>query len=191
MTDTTDDNLDEELKNLADGLLEDSAGDGIPVDIVDSSAQPESSDNEDGDLRELLKERTADLQRLQAEYVNYKRRVDRDRDLARERGIEAVMVDLLPLLDGVDAARSHGELTAGGEMLADEVAKVAAKYGLVSFGEAGEPFNPHIHEALMQIDLPDHGEPTIFEVFQKGYEVGTRMIRPARVSVAMAEPADE
>ncbi|MDR2975035.1 MAG: nucleotide exchange factor GrpE [Propionibacteriaceae bacterium] len=141
----------------------------------------------DADLAELLAERTLDLQRLQAEYVNYKRRVDRDRDVARQRGIEAVVGDLLPVLDGIDAAKSHDELTGGAKMLADELEKVATKYGLVEYGAEGDPFDPHIHEALMHMDKPGYPVTSVAQVFQKGYLIGDRVIRPARVGVADAD----
>ena len=93
-------------------------------------------------LQELLAERTADLQRLQAEYVNYKRRVDRDRHVARSRGIEAVVVDLLPVLDSIEAARAHDELNEGAGLIADQIEKVSTKHGLVRYGAVGDPFDP-------------------------------------------------
>ena len=124
-----------------------------------------------------------DLQRVQAEYVNYRRRVERDRDQARQRGIESVVSDLLPVLDGIDAAREHDDLTGGAAMIADEFQKVATKYGLSAFGEVGDPFNPHIHEALMHMDVPGYPVTSVAAVFQKGYSLGERVVRPARVGV--------
>ena len=183
MTDKTDANpdWDDELQELVDGVLADSANDA-PTDVVDAGGEPQ-----DKDTVQLLAERTLDLQRLQAEYVNYKRRVDRDRDLARQRGIEAVLVDLLPVLDGIEAARAHQELTGGAAMLADEVAKVATKYGLTSYGAPGDPFNPHVHEALMRLEQPGFAVPSVAQVFQPGYAIGERIVRPARVGVADAD----
>jgi len=189
MTDNTDDvrDWDDELQNLVDGVLEDGQED-VPEDVVDMPDKTETpAESGDKDLAELLAERTLDLQRLQAEYVNYKRRVDRDRNVAYQRGVEAVLSELLPVLDGIEAAKTHGELTGGAVMLADEVNKVAAKHGLVSFGEEGEPFNPHIHEALMTLDKPGYTVPSVAQVFQKGYSIGDRILRPARVGVAEAE----
>jgi len=188
MTDNTDDvrDWDDELNDLVDGVLEDGKQDA-PEDVVDMpepQGQPESGDK---DTAELLAERTLDLQRLQAEYVNYKRRVDRDRDVAYQRGVETVLAELLPVLDGIEAAKNHGELIGGAAMLADEVAKVAAKHGLVEFGEEGEAFNPHIHEALMTLDKPGYTVPSVAQVFQKGYSIADRILRPARVGVAEAE----
>jgi molecular chaperone GrpE len=144
-----------------------------------ASSDPASPTTED-----LLAERTADLQRLQAEYVNYKKRVDRDRPLARAGGIEAVLTDLLPVLDGIEAARTHDELTGGAKLLADELTKVTQKYGLTAYGAAEDPFDPHIHEALMALDQPGYAVTTVTQVFQSGYQVGERILRPARVAVA-------
>lgn len=137
------------------------------------------------ELEELVAERTADLQRLQAEYANYKKRVDRDRSLARQGGIEAVVLDLLPVLDSVEAAREHDELVGGFRLVADELEKITTKYGLEVYGEPGEVFDPQVHEALMH--MPYEGEiteTTVSAVMQKGVKLNERVLRPARVAVA-------
>lgn len=139
------------------------------------------------ELEEVAAERTADLQRLQAEYANYKKRVDRDRGLARTGGIEAVVLDLLPVLDSIEAAREHDELVGGFKLVADELEKLTAKYGLEMYGEVGEAFDPQIHEALMH--MPYSGEEeiavtVISAVIQKGVRLNDRVLRPARVGVA-------
>jgi molecular chaperone GrpE len=140
-------------------------------------------------------ERTADLQRLQAEYVNYKRRVDRDRDLARKNAIESVVKDLLPVLDDLRSARDHEELTGGFKAVGDEIERITTKYGLETFGEKGDPFDPHIHEALLHAHADGIDGPTCVEILQPGYRIGDRILRPARVAVAepaeAAEPAVE
>ena len=137
------------------------------------------------ELEELATERTADLQRLQAEYANYKKRVDRDRTLSRAAGVEAVVLDLLPVLDSIEAAREHGELTGGFKLVADELERVGAKYGLVTYGEPGEPFDPQIHEALMHMPYEGEHDVTVVSlVVQKGVKLNDRVIRPARVGVA-------
>lgn len=137
------------------------------------------------DWRRVADERTVDLQRLQAEYVNYKRRVDRDRDLARQRGIEAVVSDLLPVLDAIEAARQHDEVGTGFGLVIDQLEKVAAKYGLVLYGEVGDEFDPHVHEALLHMPLAgDHQVTVVSAVMQKGVRMGERVVRPARVGVA-------
>ena len=135
-------------------------------------------------LQELLAERTADLQRLQAEYVNYKRRVDRDRHVARSRGIEAVVVDLLPVLDSIEAARAHDELNEGAGLIADQIEKVSTKHGLVRYGAVGDPFDPMLHEALMHVQVPGYSVQTCSQVIQPGYRLGDRIVRAARVAVA-------
>ncbi len=140
------------------------------------------------ELEELAGERTADLQRLQAEYANYKKRVDRDRGLARAAGVEAVVLDLLPVIDSIEAAREHGELTGGFKLVADELEKVGAKYGLVAFGEVGEDFDPQFHEALMHMPYSEpHDTIVLAAIMQKGVKLNDRVIRPARVGVADVE----
>lgn len=136
-------------------------------------------------LSQELGERTADLQRLQAEYVNYKRRVDRDRNLARQAGIDQVVNDLLPVLDAIDAARRHEELDGGFKLVVDALEKVTSKYGLVAYGQIGDVFDPTIHEALMQVPMAgDHEHQVVSSVMQPGIKLGERVIRPARVGVA-------
>jgi len=140
------------------------------------------------ELTDKLAERTSDLQRLQAEYVNYKRRVDRDRDLARKVTIEGVLKDFLSVLDDVRSAREHSELSGGFKAVAEEIERVTSKYGLETFGEAGDPFNPHIHEALLHAHADGIDGPTCVEILQPGYRSGDRILRPARVAVAEPEP---
>ena len=137
------------------------------------------------DWKIVAAERTADLQRLQAEYVNYKKRVDRDRALARQLGIEAVVADLMPVLDAIQLAKSHGDLDGGFKMVADELEKVAARHGLVAFGDVGDRFDPTRHEALMEVPLEEEVTvTTVSQVIQPGYQLRDRVIRPARVAVA-------
>ena len=137
------------------------------------------------DLAARLAERTSDLQRLHAEYVNYKRRVDRDRDVARQRGVEQVVNDLLPVLDAIAAAKQHDELAGGFKLVVEALEKVTGKYGLVAYGEVGEVFDPTVHEALMAMPMEgDHTEQVISAVIQKGIRIGDRIVRPARVGVA-------
>jgi molecular chaperone GrpE len=140
------------------------------------------------ELSAAIAERTADLQRLQAEYVNYKRRVDRDRDLARKVAIEGVLKDFLNVLDDVRSAREHGELTGGFKAVADELERITTKYGLETYGEKGDPFDPHIHEALLHAHADGIDGPTCVEILQPGYRIGDRILRPARVAVAEPEP---
>ena len=156
---------------------------------TDTSTEPgqppaQEKDTRVTELETALAERTADLQRLQAEYVNYKRRVDRDRDVSRKAGEESVLKDLLGALDDVRSAGEHGELTGAFKAVGDAVVSVTAKHGLVAFGEKGDTFDPHVHEALLHSLSPDVTGPTCVEILQPGYRVGERVLRPARVAVA-------
>jgi molecular chaperone GrpE len=135
----------------------------------------------------MLAERTADLQRLQAEYANYRKRVERDRLAVREQALANVLHGLLPVLDDIGRAKEHGELTGGFKSVADSLEGIVVKLGLTAFGESGDPFDPTLHEALMHSYSADVTEPTAVQIFQPGYKVGERIIRPARVAVA--EPA--
>jgi molecular chaperone GrpE len=137
----------------------------------------------------MLAERTADLQRLQAEYANYRKRVERDRLAVREQALANVLHGLLPVLDDIGRAREHGELTGGFKSVAESLEGIVVKLGLTAFGESGEPFDPTLHEALMHSYSADVTEPTAVQILQPGYKVGERIIRPARVAVA--EPGDD
>jgi molecular chaperone GrpE len=156
------------------------------AEILDAAeSEPVEPKSETEQLKDLIAERTLDLQRLHAEYANYKKRVDRDRLLSRAAGIEAVVLDLLPVLDGVEAAREHSELVGGFKLVAEELEKITSKYGLEVFGEVGEPFDPQIHEALMQMPMAgDFEVATVSAVMQRGVRLNDRVIRPARVGVA-------
>lgn len=151
-------------------------------------AQPGRPDGTDPVLAAQLAERTADLQRIQAEYANYRKRVERDRMAVREQALANVLSSLLPVLDDIGRAREHGELTGGFKSVGESLETTAAKLGLESFGDAGEPFDPRIHEALTHTYSPDVTEPTAVQILQPGYRVGDRIVRPARVAVA--EPSD-
>ncbi|MFJ9148477.1 nucleotide exchange factor GrpE [Streptomyces sp. NPDC102270] len=138
--------------------------------------------------RKALDERTADLQRLQAEFQNYRRRVERDRITVKEIAIANLLTELLPVLDDIGRAREHGELLGGFKGVGESLETVAAKMGLQQFGKEGEPFDPTIHEALMHSYAPDVTETTCVAILQPGYRIGERTIRPARVAVAEPQP---
>ena len=126
---------------------------------------------------------TADLQRLQAEYANYRKRVDRDRLSTTEFAFAAVLMEFLPVLDDLDRAAEHGELTGGFKAVADRVNSVVEKLGLSKFAEAPVPFNPEIHEALTHESSTEVTQPTASKILQPGYKYKERVIRPARVAV--------
>lgn len=130
---------------------------------------------------------TEDLQRLQAEYSNYKKRVDRDRALAGEFATAATLIELLPILDDLDRAAEHGELSGGFKAVADRITQTTSKIGLEKFGEANTQFDPNIHEALMHETSSDVTETTVTKILQFGYKYKERILRPARVVVTDPE----
>jgi molecular chaperone GrpE len=161
------------------------AGAGVPDDI--SSLTGPSA--QEALLTEALSERTADLQRLQAEYVNYKRRVDRDREASRELVIGSVLSELLGILDDVGRAREAGELEGAFKAVAESLERVTEKLGLQKFGEPGDAFDPRIHEALLHNYSDEVDGPTATMVMQPGYRHGERILRAARVAVS--EPTEQ
>ena len=130
---------------------------------------------------------TSDLQRLQAEYANYRKRVDRDRVSTTEFAFASVLLEFLPILDDLDRAAEHGELTGGFKAVADRINATVEKLGLTKFAQAPVTFNPEIHEALMHETSKDVTEPTATKILQPGYKFKERVIRPARVAVTDPE----
>ena len=131
---------------------------------------------------------TADLQRLQAEYANYRKRVERDRSVAHELAIGSVLTELLATLDDIDRASSHGELSGGFKAVADQLASITNRFGLEKYGVDGDVFDPQIHEALMHDTSADVAVPTASKILQPGYKYKDRILRPARVAVT--DPAE-
>ena len=148
------------------------------------TAQAVKGGKQAADIEAQLAERTADVQRLQAEYANYRKRVDRDRVAVREQAVAAALTGLLPVLDAIDQAREHGELSGGFKSVADTLQAALGRLGLVTYGEKGDPFDPKIHEALTHSYSSDVVDDTCVEILQPGYKVGERILRPARVAVA-------
>ena len=130
---------------------------------------------------------TADLQRLQAEYANYRKRVDRDRQLTSEFAFAAVLSELLPVLDDLERAGEHGELTGGFKAVADRINSIVEKLGLTKFSDAPVAFNPEIHEALTHETSTEVTQPTATKILQPGYKFKDRVIRAARVAVTEPE----
>ena len=157
---------------------------------------PESSDKELSDaVDEALAEvevdevavLTSDLQRVQAEYANYRKRVDRDRITANEITTAIVLSEFLPVLDDISRAEEHGELTGGFKAVADQLETITTKLGLTKFSDVDVPFDPNIHEALMHSTSPDVTETSVTQVLQPGFKFKDRVIRPARVAVTDPE----
>lgn len=131
-----------------------------------------------------LAERTSDLQRLQAEFVNYKRRVERDRELIKENATYAALAPITEVLDTIDRARQHGDLDPGFAAVADQLERTVAALGLAKFGMPGEAFDPTVHEALSHIgEDPDVAVTTCKVVAKAGYRIGDRVVRAAQVLV--------
>ncbi len=130
---------------------------------------------------------TADLQRLQAEYANYRKRVERDRLVSSEMATAAVLTELLATLDDIDRASQHGELTGGFKAVADQLASLTNRFGLEKYGTDGDAFDPQIHEALMHDTSADVAVPTASKILQPGYKYKERILRPARVAVTEPE----
>jgi len=151
---------------------------------AEEPAEDVAPDDELEAARTALAERTADLQRLQAEYVNYKRRVDRDRELIRENATYAVLSRVIEVIDTVDRAREHGPLEDGFKAVADQLDRIVSGFGLTKYGAVGDPFDPRIHEALSHIGEDAAVEVTTCKIIAKaGYQIGDRVLRAAQVLV--------
>ena len=146
-------------------------------------SQEENTVVEPGQEADPVATLTSDLQRLQAEYANYKKRVERDRAVAHESAIGAVLTELLALLDDVDRAEQHGELSGGFKAVAEQLNSITSRIGLEKYGIEGEVFDPQIHEALMHDESADVVVPTASKILQPGYKYKERILRPARVAV--------
>ena len=154
----------------------------------------------DGDLARQLAERTEDLQRVTAEYANYRRRVDRDRSLATDQAAERFAAALFPVVDDIERARDHGDLTGAFKVVADRLLGLIETLGVEAFGVAGDPFDPALHEAVLHDSSADVSVPTATTVLRQGFRRGDRVLRTAMVAVsdpenpapaAPAEPVDD
>ena len=160
--------------------------DGEATDIASPEAPTAAASQAQADLAE----RTADLQRLSAEYANYRRRADRERTAAREAGKFAVISELLTVIDDLDRARVHGDLESGPfKSVAAKLSGLLEKQGVTAFGEVGDLFDPTLHEAVQHDG--DGPEPVIGTVLRKGYRSGERVLRHAMVMVTDADEAAE
>lgn len=151
------------------------------------SAEGAAEDEVPGEATELeqrIAELTTDLQRLQAEYVNYRKRVERDRNLVREQAVANALAELLPVLDDVERARAHGDLAGAFKSVGESLEAVVARLGMTRFGEPGEAFDPAVHEAIALEASGEVDAPTTTAVHQAGYRFAGRVVRPAVVSVS-------
>ncbi|TDQ05317.1 nucleotide exchange factor GrpE [Labedaea rhizosphaerae] len=159
----------------------------VPVEGSDSDAMTE----EVGALRKQLDERTADLQRVTAEYANYRKRIDRDREVVVTNAKAQVITQLLPILDDVERAAAHGDLTGAFKSVADKLVNALEQAGLEPFGHEGEPFDPSVHEAVQHDTSPEVSEPTVTGVLRRGYKIGDKLARAALVAVTDVGVAPE
>ena len=148
------------------------AGDSTPTDPAPVEPDP-------------VADLTDTLQRVQAEYSNYRKRVERDRVAMVEQATASLLAQLLPLLDDVERARQHDDLSGAFRTVGEALEGLAARFGLEKYGAPGEPFDPQVHEAVMQAE-PDAAftVATCAQVFRPGFRVGGRVLRPAQVAVA-------
>ncbi|QGN46046.1 nucleotide exchange factor GrpE [Micromonospora sp. WMMD558] len=192
-TDVPAEGLVEEAEVVVDEIQVEAAEAEAGPPVVDAPAEPvdaaaaTSLGAELEALRADLDERTRDLQRVSAEYANYRKRVDRDRGLVTEQATGAVLAALLPILDDLDRAREHGDLVGPFGAVADQLTTALGKFGLTPFGEKGDPFDPTLHEAVAHQTSADVTEPTCVQVMRRGYQIGERLLRPALVAVADPE----
>jgi len=159
----------------------------LTVDDILGSAQNADAAAEDAVLADLESQLLSDLKRLQAEYANYRRRTEEQREVELERAKGTVAKGLLPVLDDLDRADKHGDLEDGTPFaaIAEKLRGVAERMGLSTYGAAGEVFDPQQHEAIYQAPTPGVTEPTILEVVETGYRLGSVELRPAKVVVAV------
>ena len=156
------------------------------AEAADVEAAPEPS--QEAELKAQLDERTADLQRLQAEYANYRKRIDRDREVVVNSAKASVVQELLSVLDDIERAQQHGDLTGAFKAVADKLVATLDRVGLESFGHDGEPFDPSVHEAVQHDTSPEVAGPTVTAVLRRGYRFGDRIVRAALVGVTDHEP---
>lgn len=167
------------------------SGDELTVEdiLAEASDDGQAADDTTAVLQSTLEERTRDLQRLNAEFQNYRKRVERDRLRAGEQATSAILAALLPILDDLDRAREHGDLNGPFGSVAEQLTGTLTKQGLESFGEKGDAFDPTVHEAVAHMQMGDVDGPTCIDVMRRGYRLGDRLLRPALVAVA--EPLEE
>jgi molecular chaperone GrpE len=173
--------------NASGPAPQDGQDDELTVDDILGAAQNADAAAEDAVLADLESQLLNDLKRLQAEYANYRRRTEDQRELEIERAQGAVAKGILPVLDDLDRAEKHGDLEEGSAFaaIADKLRGVAERIGLTTYGAAGETFDPQQHEAIFQVPTPGATEQTIVEVVEIGYRLGSVELRPAKVVVAV------
>jgi molecular chaperone GrpE len=170
-----------------DGAANPETADDLTVDDILGATQTGEAAAEDAVLADLESTLLNDLKRLQAEYANYRRRTEEQRQVEIERAKGEAAKGLVPVLDDLDRAAQHGDLVDGTPfaVIADKVRTVVERLGVVAYGEKGEEFDPQRHEAIFQQPTPGAEKTTILEVVEVGYRLGDVELRPAKVVVAV------
>jgi molecular chaperone GrpE len=158
-----------------------------PVDDFDRIVEGLDVEGELTAVDAKVSELTADLQRIHAEYANYRKRVERDRETTKDLAVGAALGDMLPVLDDIGRARDHGDLEGAFRSVAESFESTVARLGLERYGVDGDPFDPTIHEAISHATSPDVAGPTCTKVFQPGYRYKGKVLRPAIVAVTDPE----
>jgi molecular chaperone GrpE len=198
---TPEGNEPEEPTSGAEGAEQDSAPEGAAAEASDIQNDGENGDDElfvedilaaaEAEETDPSAEHLADLKRVTAEYANYRRRTESEREQVRERAVRDAVKVLLPVLDDLDRAQKHGDLEGEGafQTIAAKLRGAVDKLGVKPFGEVGEVFDPQRHEAIFQQPTPGATETTVLDVVETGYTMGSTLVRVARVVVAT--PADQ
>ncbi len=184
-------NFDAESENQPEAANEQPTADALgqaEAILNEAGADVDEAGAQQGEASATETELRNDLLRLQAEYVNYRKRVERDRAVARESAVQSVLTTILPVLDEIDAARAHGDLTDGPfAAIANKLDTILVQHGLERINEAGVEFDPNIHEALLRQAVPEVPADHVGQVLRNGYRKGTTVLRAAQVLVATGE----
>ena len=162
----------------------------LDENFVEQPEQP-AAEGERSDSQKQADDLTADLKRVTAEYANYRKRVERDREAVIASAKASVAGELLTVLDDLERAEAHGDLTGAFKSVADKLVGALNSAGLEHFGAEGDEFDPSVHEAVQHTTSPEVSGPTVTTVLRRGYRFGERVLRPAMVAVTDHEPADE
>ncbi|PRI11242.1 nucleotide exchange factor GrpE [Leucobacter massiliensis] len=172
----------EEELTVEDILGAEQDADAKDADAKDADAASGASPAEEAENPYL-----EDLRRLTAEYANYRKRTEANAELEKQRAVAAAVTPLLAVLDDLDRAEQHGDLVEGSAFatIAQKLRGTMERFGVVAFGEKGEPFDPQLHEAIAQVPVPGTEQHTVLDVIERGYRIGDVELRPAKVAVAV------
>ena len=189
MTDRADSSQAREQATPASAPQESSVDDSsVDVSFLDGVLlDDESAEGDSVSGTNAIDELTADLQRLHAEYANYRKRVERDREGVRQLAVANSLAELLPVLDDVERARQHGDLEGAFRSVGESLETIVGRLGMERFGEPGDEFDPALHQAVSSDPSPDVTVPTCVSIYAPGYRFAGRVVRPAVVAVQQPE----